>query len=415
MTLYRNPIIQDFTHLVCDECGSEDLIETIEGYVCRVCGIIQVQQIFRYNTPFKADLERYARGKGNTQIGSRRERELSSNSGLMKRINRYNMKVDSDEITYKKAKKEIVRVLGGLGLNDFYSLKERALTNFKEIHGDLPKGSKYRNVGKLGATILYFRFRLDNIFVQPAELFAISPLTRKEFNDFFIQVHKYFPYYINRDRLNYICTRLLETSNHFGLELSFYYLSKKILYQFWEGIKNTTDNVIVGLCASIAALCEYKDQVKVNSICKFLNIRMSTIQLQVRKKIFEKFRLSCFSTLVRSAELLKKFMEKLGLVKTSTPQTVVISEKGEDNGIIHTHLGDALQTHNPLQKYYLFEFFNTNKTITCVYLEVYKHRSQKNLLGKNSVRGRINFYFFSEEYYTLKDPPNMSFSVLNKK
>lgn len=86
--------------------------------------------------------------------------------------------------------------------------------------------------------------------------------------------------------------------------------------KLWERIKNTTDNVIAGLVSSISVLCslDFKNKVKVSSICDFLDIRMSTIQAQVKKNIFERFKVEGFVSLVKSSGLLAKIFEALGLI-----------------------------------------------------------------------------------------------------
>ncbi|MFW9880680.1 MAG: hypothetical protein ACFFG0_47035, partial [Candidatus Thorarchaeota archaeon] len=264
MTIYKTSVSFDHTNLKCDLCDSDDIVETSEGYVCRVCGIVQTLQKLQYDHPYKADVLQYARRLGTTQIGNTRERLLSPHSRALKRLNKYNKENDNEKIVNTKAYREITRILSSLGLSEYTSLKEMAMVNFREIRAKLRPGTKYRNVEKLVAIILYFRFKIDNISVTNADIFENSELIKKEFNDFLKQIRVYFPNYIVRDRQKYISQKLLEITNYFELEMPYYFLAKKILYRLWEGIKNTTDNVIAGLCASITALCEYKEDVKIS-------------------------------------------------------------------------------------------------------------------------------------------------------
>ncbi|GAH36953.1 unnamed protein product [marine sediment metagenome] len=46
MTIYKTSVTLDHTNLKCDLCGSDDIVETVEGYVCRACGIVQTLQNF---------------------------------------------------------------------------------------------------------------------------------------------------------------------------------------------------------------------------------------------------------------------------------------------------------------------------------------------------------------------------------
>ncbi len=405
MTIYKTSVTLDHTNLKCDLCGSDDIVETVEGYVCRACGIVQTLQKLQYDQPYKADVLQYARRLGSTQLGNKRERLGSPHSRVLKRMSKYNKINDNEKIVYTKAYREISRILCSLGLEDYNSLKEMTMVNFKEIRAKLRAGSKYRNVEKLVAIILYFRFKIDNISVTNTDIFENTELTKKEFNDFFMQVRDYVPNYLIRDRQKYISQKLLEITNHFGLEMPYYFLAKKVLYRLWEGIKNTTDNVIAGLCASITALCEYKEQVRISSICELVNIRMSTIQLQVKKKIFERFGILGFSTLVHSADLLKKFLVKIGLIEDKEPDIELISEEVEDDDIIHVQLGNAVQIFNPSNEHYLFESFDQNGTITYIYLEVYNHTNTKTKFKKKSKTNGVWFKLGLEEYFPYKGPP----------
>ena len=60
--------------LECDICGSSDIIENPEGYVCRDCAVVLEIQKLQYDRPYNEDLIQYAKGVGKTQIGTRRER-----------------------------------------------------------------------------------------------------------------------------------------------------------------------------------------------------------------------------------------------------------------------------------------------------------------------------------------------------
>ncbi|MFX0083813.1 MAG: hypothetical protein ACFE94_18845 [Candidatus Hodarchaeota archaeon] len=407
MTIYKTSIKLDYTNLECDLCGSDDIAETVEGYVCRACGIVQTLRKLQYDQPYKADVLQYARRLGSTQIGNKRERLISPHSRSLKRLNKYNKINDNEKIVYAKARREISRILSSLDLADYGSLKEMALVNFKETYGRLQSGSKYRNVEKLVAIILYFRFKLDTISVTNADIFKHTELTKKEFNNFYREVRAYYPNYMVRNRQKYISQKLLEITNHFELEMPFYFLSKKVLYRLWEGIKNTTDNVIAGLCASITTLCEYKEEVRISSICELLDIRMSTIQLQVKKRIFDRYRIPGFSTLVRSADLLEKFLVKIGLIEDEEPEIGLVKEEDvkEENDIIQVQLGDALQVFNPSNDHYLFESFDQNGAITYIYLEVYNHFASKVKSKKSSKASGVWFKLALEEFFPSKGPP----------
>jgi len=314
-TIQDSFIVQGFSPLICDICNFSDITETISGYVCRNCGIVLEAQKLQYDRPYNTDLVQYATGIGTTQIGTRKERVVSPNSRSLNRLSKFNNIIDNDKIAYAKARKEFSGVLNRLGLGEYKSTKEIALANFKEIRAQLRPGSKYRNVEKLVAIILYFRLRLDSISITMTDFFSETELTKKEFNDFFTQVRVYFPEYLERDRKNYISQRILEVCEHFELGMAFYHLSKKILHKLWEVVKCTTDDVLAGLVCSISGLCAYKGKISVNAICRRLGISMSTIQVQVKRKILKHFKVDGFVSLVRSSDLLERILDRLGLLE----------------------------------------------------------------------------------------------------
>ena len=78
---------------------------------------------------------------------------------------------------------------------------------------------------------------------------------------------------------------------------------------------------------------------------------MSSIQKQVEKKVFERFREGGFRSLVKSAGLLKKIMTKLGVFKNKEDK-----EELEEKELIQITLGSASPAFNANEdlEYYLF-------------------------------------------------------------
>ena len=282
------------------------------------------------------------------------------------------------------------------------------MKRFKEIHPKLITGSKYKNPEKLSAILIYIVLKLENIAIKRKDILNNSKLSKEEFNSFIFQVRKFLPEYARRNRQNYITQKLMAITEHFGLEMSFYFLSKKILYKLWETIKNTTDDVIAGLVTSITALCDYKDDVKVSSICDLLNIKMSTIQFQVKKRIFERFKVPGFISLVRSSDLLKGFIRKVGLIEGEDLNVEVVPEEEQEN-IVNIQLGNAKRIFNPLNDHYLMGSKCDNGTITLAYLEVCnkEFNNESNSRLKRKIRNKENLWFDLTlgEYFPNKGPP----------
>ncbi|GAG52687.1 unnamed protein product, partial [marine sediment metagenome] len=236
----------------------------------------------------------------------------------------HNSQLNTKEYSETKAFAEIRRIFECLSLSESY--REVVMKKFKEIHPKLLAGSRFKNPEKLSAILIYMVLKLQNIAVKPVDIINSSTLSKGEFNNFIFQVKQYLPEYTKRNREDYVALKLMEITEHFGLDMSFYFMSRKILSKLWESIKNTTDDVIAGLCTSITALCCYKGVINVSSICSLMNIKMSTVQFQVRKRIFERFRLPGFVSLVKSSGLLKEFMEKVGLLGGERLEVEVVQE-----------------------------------------------------------------------------------------
>lgn len=297
--------------LECDICGSQAVRETREGYVCQDCGVVLRIQKMQYGKAYNEEAIHHAKWIGPTKIGNIKERGTSGRYHMLKRLNKYNSITVSEKTVLEKARIEINRLCGVFNLSECKDLKEMVLKKSSKIRAEMRPGTKYRSMEKLVAITLYFCLKLRNISVNPYELIENAKITKKEFRDFMLQLKQYLPEYTKRNRQTYILQRIFEVVERFELGMPLYFLCKKILFTLWDGIKNTTDDVIAGLVSSVSVLCVCKDKVAINSICTHLGIRMSTIQFQVKKNVFERFGVVRFTSLVKSSDILREIMVKL--------------------------------------------------------------------------------------------------------
>ncbi len=403
-TLQDSALSPTISHLSCDICGSSDIIENPEGYVCRDCSVVLEIQRFQYDRPYNEDLIQYTKGVGKTTIGSRRERAISPLSIKLKRINKYNSITTSERAVIEKARIEIARIFNYLGLDGYDALKEMVLDKIKKIRAKIRPGSKYRNIEKLVSITIYFCLKLRNVSINPYELIEISKIKKKEFNDFILQLQRFLPEYGERNRQEYVLQRILEISEHFKLGMPFYFLSKKILYRLWQGIKNTTDGVVAGLVSSISVLCTCKEKVSISSICSRLGIRMSTIQAQVKKKIFQRFKVDGFISLIKSSDLLVDIMGKLGLLEKQdlkAQEEVVNSEKEE---IFLGNASKVFNAHDDLD-YYYFALREKHNSFVFIFLKIYDSPLDFNYEKRPKIKNNHLLDFELYKYYTSKDPP----------
>ncbi|MFX0135023.1 MAG: hypothetical protein ACFFDN_15385 [Candidatus Hodarchaeota archaeon] len=404
-TVQESALYPLYSQLKCDICDSTEITETQEGYVCRGCGIVLEIQKLQYDRPYNEDLIQYAKSLGKTQVGTKRERVVSPNSMKLYRLNKHNLITDNEKAVVDKARIEISRILGRLNLSDYSSIKDMAMKRFKMVRTEFKPGSKYRNIEKLSSIVIYYCLKIRNISINASDLVEVSKISKKEFNDFNMQVQRYFPEYAERDRQKYVIQRILEVTEHFELGMPFFHLAKKILHRLWNGIKNTTDNAVAGLVSSISVLCSCKGQVSISAICKRLGIRMSTVQHQVSKKIFDRFRVEGFISLIKSSDLLVKIMKKLGLIgknKTEVQEEVVTADHVE---IVFGNVVRVFNNHDNFDDYYFASrgVGNTALIITVrvnespLDFESYKYHKEP------QTNGLLDFDLY--RYYRSKDPP----------
>ena len=385
MATGKGSISLNYLNLTCDLCDSNDIIETIQGYVCRECGVELTIQKLQYDRPYTENVVQYASGLGKTQIGNKKERLTSPDSSSLKRLSWHNSKMVNEESVLLRAQREISRIFEVLDLPR--KVKSLVVDRFSKVRAHLKPRSHLRNPEKLSAIIIYMVLKVENIVVLKDELAENSSLTGKEFNRFFMQVRQYFPEYSGRDRIVSVSQKLLAITNHFGLEMPFYFLAKKVMHRLWDAVKNTTDNIVAGLCASITTLCSYKGVINVSSICKLLGIEMSAVQFQVETRIFKAFKIEGFTSLVRSSDLLKKFMKQIGLIEGGDSEVNEAPQEEPVSDVIQVQLGNAQQTFNSVDDHYIFEFIDEFGTAVYAYLEVHNpiNRRKFNIKEKKNV------------------------------
>ncbi len=341
--------------LSCDMCGSENIIETNEGYTCQDCGIVLEMQRLKYHFPYDENKLQIAPLR-NTQIGFKRERMRSPQGLYFNRLNKLNSLKENEERSFEEAKKEINRIIEALKLKFSLKAKKILFENTIRIRNKLEKGTKFRNMEKLVPITLYVYCKTHGFSINYKELLEVSKITKNEFLSFLKQIQHYIPQYSSRNRQEYIAQKILEITEQFHMEMDFYYQSKAIMNKLWEMVKNTKDDVVAGVACSISALCCYNDRIKVKNICDKLHIRMSTIQSQIKTNIFDRLNISGFTSLIRSANLLKKVMQKMGILSPTEEEnedSPSIQEKENVIQIKFKKIEDIFNSNNSDELHYL--------------------------------------------------------------
>ena len=398
----------------CDVCGSANIVETREGYTCRTCGIVLEVQKLEYHRPYDADVVQYA-VLGKTQIGFKSERRQLQHSKKLENLSRIDTSRSSEENVVITAKVEIKRILTALG----FSFKDIdvILSKFKENRAKLGKGTKYRSAEMLVPCIIYAYYKENNKPISERELLDVAKISKKDFNAFKFSIIRIWPEYQERDRKQYISERILEVSEHFKLGMPFFYQSKKILNRFYESIKNTKDDVIIGLVTSITLLCSQRGDVSISALCNRLGIKMSTIHRQVEKRVIQRFKVPGFVSLVKSADLLKKVMGKLGVLDLGVIDAIDVPKKPlENDDIVQVVLGNANQVFNSLERseeHLLFVKEASGYLVTSItnnynnFNSIHKHKlkesytSNKNEMDDYQESVKVELW----RYYNPKGPP----------
>ena len=397
-----SPISPEGSYLTCDICDSSDIIENSEGYVCRTCGIVQEIRKLQYDRPYNDDIIQYAVGLGRTRIGTEHERKFIPHLKQLKRLNRYNLQIEYEQEIFQKARREISRVCANLKLECYNDQREMIFLKFKKVWPELSPGGKYKNVEKLVPIITFFCLKIRNISIRASQVRKNSDITKKEFNNFFQQINRFFPEYKNRNQQAYILQLISEISCKFNLGEVFTPQAKKILYRLWDSIKNTTENIVASLVSSISVFCStnFMDKVNINAICKHSGISMSTIQRQVKKKIIDKYRVEGFISLVRSAGLIKRILQKLDLVDVPDEET----ENVQKINLVFGNAREIFNHHDDID-YYLFAVPSKNRSVTIIYIGV--HHPLMNF-GELTISNKQNNKFLEFEiikYSNGKGPP----------
>jgi len=308
---YSITSIEDAT---CDVCNSKNMRQHELGQVCNDCGVVIESTILEYHRPYNEEVIQHS-VLGGTTIGTIQERRRYSNSIHLNKLNKLHSIQESEKAVNSKARKEIKRIFEHLHLPS--STIDTTFRSFQDLRSQLQSGTKFRSPEKLVPITIYSTMKLHNISINEGELLEVSKITKKEFNSFKLQVSKFMPKYAERNRKQYILQKILEIREYFRLDMGFFYTAKSIMYKLWNSINCTKDDVIAGLSCSITALCCYsdRDDLTVNAICRKLGIMMSTIQSQVKNKIFDRYNIPNFESLVKSTDILRKILIALKVIE----------------------------------------------------------------------------------------------------
>ncbi len=309
--LYKNfPLDFNSVNLLCDGCRSDDISESIDGYVCRNCGLIIDVPIFKYNSPYNQDsVQVYSNElKKTTKLGTNLERSSHSRSYEFQRMSKMqNISNEYENFVLSLANSEFNRILTALHLPN--SLKNDCISIFRIVWKNLKKGTKARSAEKLAPVILFMVLKVKTINFDIPYLMNILNVEKNDFKEILIDAVCYYPAYAKRDRKPLILKKVNEICDFFNFEKDFMILANIILQKFWPYIKNTKDDVIAGVISTLAVIVKDISSVSISRICDKIGIKMSTINYQVKNHIFGKKKIAGFRSLINSSNLIKELVK----------------------------------------------------------------------------------------------------------
>ena len=294
----------------CLECGSDSIFVSSGYHACKGCGFVSKDLVFEkqiFNS-YSNNTRSYVI---NTTIGNHFERirHQYTRMNSMIKLDRQKSKPQS---LIQNAKEEIGRLLIILRLPE--KDKGVILTHFKDFYSKIKKGKKFKNPEILVPCIIFVYYKyFKSRSISSIELINYSKITRKEFNSFL--THYNHLWAENKmDEQSMVLNLILNVTEEYNLGMDFYYQSEKILLGLWEHIYDTTAQIMAGFACSLTILCIGGYKVRTNNICEKLNISMSNISKKFKDKIVKRFKLENYKSLVKSAELIKRFLFGLDLI-----------------------------------------------------------------------------------------------------
>ncbi len=307
-----HPIMNELNTNNCIECGSDSIFISSGYHTCKGCGFVLEDLVFEeqiFNS-YSNNTRRYII---NTTIGNHIERIRLQYSNRMNNMIKLDRRQTKNQDLIQIAKEEIIRLLINLGLPE----KDRRIifSYFKVFNTKIKKRKKFKNnPEKLVPCIIFVYYKYyKSRSISSTELINFSKITRKEFR-FFLTHYNHLWAENKMDKQSMVLKLILKVTEEYNLGMDFYYQSERILLGLWERIYDTTEQILAGFACSLTLLCVSGYKVKTSNICENLNISMSNISKKFKDRIVKKFKLENYKSLVKSAELIKRFLLGMDLI-----------------------------------------------------------------------------------------------------
>lgn len=295
----------------CEECGSDLFIVSNGYHTCTGCGFVSEGLVLEEQIFYSHENKTSSYLK-NTTIGNHLERIRLQYTSRMNSMIKLDCDRNKNQLLIQTVWNEIKTLLFILRLpeKDIRAI----LTIFKDFHPKIQKKTKFRKPEKLVPCIIFVYYKYyESRPISSVELINYSKINLKELNDFLSHNNHLWAGH-NMDKQSMVLKLILKVTEEYKLGMDFYYQSEKILLGLWEYICDTTEHLLAGFACSLTILCVSGYKVRISNICEKLNISMSNISKKFKDKIVKVFKLENFKSLVKSAELIKRFLIGLSLI-----------------------------------------------------------------------------------------------------
>jgi len=295
----------------CEECGSDIIIVSNGHHTCIGCGFVSEDVVLGEQVYYSYENEPNIY-LNNTTIGNYLERIRHQYTSRMNSMIKLDPGKNKPQRIIQIAKENIKTLLFILRLPE----KDRKFifNVFTDFHPKIKEGTKFCNPEKLIPCIIFVYYKyLEGRIISSVELINYSKINRKELNYFMTHFSHLWAGY-NMDKQSMVLQLILKVTEEYKLGMDFYYQSEKIHLGLWDYISDTTEQILAGFACSLTLLCVGVYKVRTSNICEKLNISMSNISKKFKDKIVKRFKLENYKSLVKSADLIKRFLFGLDLI-----------------------------------------------------------------------------------------------------
>lgn len=198
-----------------------------------------------------------------------------------------------------------------LDLTKYINLYNECIQIFLQIWKRMRKGTKFRSPKRLGPVIIYMILKAKGFDIKISYFIEKININKKKFTEILKQAVIFYPTYFKRDRKTVIIKKINETREIFGFDRDFTNKYQEIFKKFWPIIKNTKDDVIAGVIFILTMIALGINSIPFVHVCNKIGIKMSTVNYQVKNKIFKSLHLPGFKSLKKSSNVIKDLIDKI--------------------------------------------------------------------------------------------------------